>query len=131
MRPIFDAVFSVNHRAPSGPVVTKKGLLLSVGVGNRVTVPEVVIRPIFDVMLSVNQRAPSGPLVMSFGKAEGVGNSVYLCAAAGVTIITPIPNQRAMNKTHRSVLIASSKRSKDTVFWFQQNTPVPAADRLR
>ena len=46
IRPILFALLSVNHRAPSGPVVMQQAPLFAVGMENSVTVPVVVIRPI-------------------------------------------------------------------------------------
>src|SRR5258707_189842 len=45
-RPMWLAVNSVNHRAPSGPVVMKRGLAAAVGTANSVMAPAVVMRPI-------------------------------------------------------------------------------------
>src|SRR6516165_10680873 len=67
MRPIWPAVFSVNHRLPSGPAVIPKGPLLAVGMGNSVMVPLVVMRPIWPMFWSVNHRWPSGPAVIPTG----------------------------------------------------------------
>src|SRR5258705_1447076 len=64
IRPIFWAFTSVNHSAPSGPVVIPYGSLLAVGIAYSVIAPEVVIRPIFPATVSVNQSAPSGPAVI-------------------------------------------------------------------
>src|SRR5450631_453950 len=68
---------SVNHSAPSGPAVMKKGKPLAVGRLNSVTTPAVVIRPILFPSYSANHSAPSGPAVIPSGTpAVGVGNSV-------------------------------------------------------
>src|SRR5712692_4429412 len=74
MRPILPTA-SVNQRSPSGPAVISVGLLLVVGVGVKVIVPDVVIRPIrADCEPSrVNQRLPSGPVVISSVDALLVG----------------------------------------------------------
>src|SRR5467141_4060658 len=45
-RPILPEVNSVNHSAPSGPVVMPSGGLRGVGIGNSVITPAVVMRPI-------------------------------------------------------------------------------------
>src|SRR6266481_2542133 len=67
-RPILLAKLSVNHSAPSGPVVMTCGVLRGVGIGNSVITPAVVMRPTLPVLNSVNHSAPSGPVVMTSGK---------------------------------------------------------------
>src|SRR5215831_5223550 len=63
---------SVNHTAPSGPVVIAPKLILSAGVMYSVNSPAVVIRPIVFIgslsLDSVNHNAPSGPAVIAAGK---------------------------------------------------------------
>ena len=73
MRPIASATFSVNHRAPSGPLVMPRGSACGVGTGNSLIAPAVVMRPILSASRSVNHMAPSGPTAMSCGNAPGVG----------------------------------------------------------
>ena len=80
------AGFSVNHSAPSGPDVMPKGALLSVGTGNTVMVPAVVMRPIWLASNSVNHSAPSGPAVMPLRPPPATGNSVN----CPVVVIRPI-----------------------------------------
>src|SRR5258708_17074531 len=79
-RPIWSAlgVCSVNHNAPSGPVVMPVGPLPAFGSGNSVIAPAVVMRPILLAKVSVNQSAPSGPVVMYRMTLPfvGIGNSV-------------------------------------------------------
>src|SRR5258707_8123073 len=79
-RPILLAQVSVNHSAPSGPVVMPMGQPRAVGTGKSVITPSVVMRPILLATLgdSVNHSAPSGPVVMNWGKLwnVGIGNSV-------------------------------------------------------
>jgi len=65
---------SVNHNAPSGPVVIPAGPALGVGMGNSETTPVRVIRPILLTAPSVNHNAPSGPAVIQFTVLTG--NSV-------------------------------------------------------
>src|SRR5258706_403686 len=74
-RPIWSALGldSVNHNAPSGPVVMPMDELPTVGIGNSVITPAVVMRPILSPS-SVNHSAPAGPVVMPAG--AGTGNSV-------------------------------------------------------
>ncbi len=67
MRPILSEFASVNHRAPSGPVVMPNGPASGVGSGNEVMLPVVVMRPIRWLRNSVNHRASSGPVVMIDG----------------------------------------------------------------
>jgi hypothetical protein len=57
MRPILLAFNSVNHRAPSGPVVMKEGWAVGVGIVNSVNAPAVVMRPILLPLPSVNHWA--------------------------------------------------------------------------
>src|SRR4051812_7981867 len=87
-RPILFPLNSVNHKAPSGPVVMPPGRLLAVGIGYSVMAPAVVIRPIWLTEGSVNQRAPSGPVVMKKAPefAVGIGYSVN----APAVVIRPI-----------------------------------------
>ena len=66
MRPIEFPEELVNHKAPSGPVVTAVGELIA-GFLKVVIEPAVVIRPIEFPALLVNHRAPSGPLVIPVG----------------------------------------------------------------
>jgi hypothetical protein len=80
-------------------------------------------RPIFDVLKSVNHTAPSGPIVMSRGEAEGVGNSVKFCAAAGVAIPTAIPNQSTIDKNERSIFIVSSQKGRWRYGFLKQCMP--------
>src|SRR5262249_5228417 len=54
-RPILLLIFSVNHSAPSGPVVTAEAEL--VGIGKSVNTPSVVIRHIGRATESVNHSA--------------------------------------------------------------------------
>src|SRR5450631_814036 len=78
---------SVNHSAPSGPAVMKKGKPLAVGRLNSVTTPAVVMRPILLVPSSANHSAPCGPAVMPMGKLlSGSMNSVKV----PVVVIRPI-----------------------------------------
>src|SRR5437588_13074335 len=55
---------SVNHKAPSGPVVMPHGWAWGLGRANSVILPSVVIRPILPLTDSVNHSAPSGPVVI-------------------------------------------------------------------
>src|SRR5438309_107842 len=76
IRPILLAVYSVNHRVPSGPAAISIGWLLAVEMGNSslaLMVPAVVIRPILLAPNSVNQILPSGPAVIPFGLLSAVG----------------------------------------------------------
>lgn len=66
MRPIGWLPLSVNHRAPSGPVVIMSGNRMLGSVYVEIT-PEVVMRSIEAFSKFVNHKAPSGPAVMSMG----------------------------------------------------------------
>lgn len=68
MSPILEPYFSVNHTAPSGPAAIRHGPLLCVGIGNSVTVPDVVMRPILFATNSVNHSAPSRPATSRSGR---------------------------------------------------------------
>ena len=57
--PILAALFSVNQRFLSGPVVIPYGLLAAVGTVNSVSVPVGVIRPMRLPRISVNHMLPS------------------------------------------------------------------------
>jgi hypothetical protein len=79
IRPILLATPSVNHSAPSGPVVISSPITLVIskadtllGRGYSVMTPAVVIRPIRGAA-SVNQSAPSGPTVIAVGRLSAVG----------------------------------------------------------
>src|SRR5258707_7665592 len=74
-RPIWLALFSVNHRAPSGPLVMYKGPLLTVGIGYSVNTPAVVMRPILVAGYLENQRppAPAVLIAVALGLAGGPG----------------------------------------------------------
>src|SRR5215470_13133079 len=91
IRPILLAVFSVNHRAPSGPAVMAEAPLEAVGIANSVMQIVGVVaqpaslvgssRPIWLAFGSANQRFPSGPAAMLLSVLkkpafEGVGYSV-------------------------------------------------------
>src|SRR6185437_6969868 len=69
IRPILFAppLYSVNHKAPSGPVVIASAPLSAVGILYSVILPVVVMRPILFPFDSANQSLPSGPLVMPIG----------------------------------------------------------------
>src|SRR5215813_13829809 len=75
-RPILPVCNSVNHSAPSAPILMAMGPLLTVGIGNSVITPAVVMRPM--LLLFTNHSAPSGPVVMPDGAllVPGIGNSV-------------------------------------------------------
>src|SRR5262249_401814 len=71
MRPIWLLPFSMNHSAPSGPVVMREGALPAVGIVNStVNTPAALIRPILLTAGSVNHIAPSGPVVIPSGGVE-------------------------------------------------------------
>jgi len=69
---------SVNHKAPSGPVVMPQGWAFGLGRANSVILPSVEIRPIFPLSDWVNHSAPSGPVVIPPGPlfSVGIANSV-------------------------------------------------------
>ena len=59
--PILSQPGSVNHRLPSGPVVTPQGSAVS-EMGNSVMTPWTVILP--SLLSTANHRLPSGPNVI-------------------------------------------------------------------
>src|ERR1700704_67082 len=75
--PFLLAVYSVNHNAPSGPLVIANGWLL---IGNSVITPPVVARRILLASFSVNQSAPSDPVAPA--ELVGIGKPVNVCARA-------------------------------------------------
>src|SRR5437588_12950973 len=81
---------SVNHKAPSGPVVMPHGWAWGLGRANSDILPSVVIRPILPLTDSVNHSAPSGPVVIPPGLlvAGGIVNSVTV-SAAGISPTWP------------------------------------------
>ncbi len=90
--PIFFAMRSVNHSAPSGPTAMPYGSLSAVGTANSVIAPLTVIRPILlpEAADSVNHRAPSGPAVMNSGPAPAArGYSVKIPAGEILPILLP------------------------------------------
>src|SRR6516225_2244627 len=88
--PMLLPVNSVNQRSPSGPAVMPKGPLPTVGIGNSVTTPAVVMRPILLPTISANQRLPSCPAVINSGEPSAVGteNSVTTPADGSPELIT-------------------------------------------
>src|SRR5258706_12994878 len=100
-RPILPEVNSVNHSAPSGPVVMPSGVLRGVGIGNSVITPAVVMRPILPgtdslAKPSVYHSAPSGPVVINWGTLGVVGilNSVI---APAVVMRPTVPVLNSVN----------------------------------
>src|SRR5260221_5739500 len=82
-RPILPEVNSVNHSAPSGPVVMPSAKVRGVGIGNSVITPAVVMRPILPgtdspANPSVYPTAPAGPVVLNLRTLGAVltGHSV-------------------------------------------------------
>src|SRR3989475_4991268 len=61
IRPILEALYSVNHMLPSGPGCMLDARLAAVGMGNSVMAPAGVILPTLFPLPSVNQTLPSGP----------------------------------------------------------------------
>src|SRR3984885_12744155 len=90
MRPTLLPVYSTNHSAPSGPAVISHGSLATVGMGNSLKIPSVVIRPILLTLVanSVNHSAPSGPTPSPDGilPRDGVGHS----ARRPLVVVRPI-----------------------------------------
>jgi hypothetical protein len=88
IRPIWLLERSVNHNAPSGPVLMSAGLLPKAGSENSVTAPSVMIRPIFP---------PSGPAVMAIGLllAVGIENSAIPFWSRPIWSLTDSVNQSA------------------------------------
>ena len=86
---------SVNHKAPSGPVVMPQGWAFGLGRANSVILPSVEIRPIFPLSDWVNHSAPSGPVVIPPGPLFSVGivNSV----TAPVVVVRPILPRASVN----------------------------------
>src|SRR5579871_2497221 len=82
IRPNLPVPLSVNHSAPSGPVVMSHGPLYDAGTGYAVIAPDVVILPILPELVSVNQSAPSGPAVMPVSPMVAAG-------AMGYSVIVP------------------------------------------
>src|SRR5260370_6268687 len=55
-RPILPVCNSVNHSAPSGPILMAMGSLLTGGIGNSITTPAVLPRPAVPVSQSTTHR---------------------------------------------------------------------------
>ena len=72
---MFLAEVSLNQRFPSGPVTILFRPAASVGAGNSVIDPLVVIRPMLFPCCSVNQRFPSGPAAIPRGEALLLGKA--------------------------------------------------------
>src|ERR1700722_639715 len=83
MRPILLPKYSVNHSAPSGPVVIPYGSLCGVGMAYSLNDPVVVTRPMLLPPNSVNQRARSGPTVMPRGWLPEWGTEYAVMALYG------------------------------------------------
>src|SRR5690242_17348334 len=105
MRPILPPLSSVNHNAPSGPVVMPRGLALSVGTGYSLMVPAVVIRPILLPQYSVNHTAPSGPVATPKGvEPDDTAYSVIVVPAAIAlvsTCVSPATSNVAIRPTDK------------------------------
>src|SRR5882762_9501744 len=86
MRPTVPVLNSVNHSAPSGPVVITLGKLLAVGIRKSVATPAVVMRPILLAPEpgSLNHNAPSGPVVMLPGNLPAVAVANSAITPSGV-----------------------------------------------
>ncbi len=82
------AVFAMNHRLPSGPVMIAPGRV-SAPRAKRVTAPVGVMRAISLVFWSVNHMLPSGPAVMSSGLLSAGMPSVNVVMTPAV-VIRPI-----------------------------------------
>src|ERR1022692_2104311 len=87
MRPILLSYVSVNHSAPSGPLVICEGPPLGAGTENSVTSPTVVMRPI--ALGSVNHNAPSGPTVIPAGPPPLFGEGTGYSVIAPAVVIRP------------------------------------------
>ena len=83
MRPILFFEVSVNHIAPSGPLVIPSGNAATVGSAYSVTVPLVVVRPTLLMLFSVNHNAPSGPLAISNGMGVYARHCVFFDRPGG------------------------------------------------
>jgi hypothetical protein len=93
MRPIALFVGSVNHSAPSGPLVRLEASWPD-GSPNSRSAPAVVIRPILPA--SVNHSAPSGPVTMLAGKLKALGSAnVVIALAASVVARMPVDDRSA------------------------------------
>src|SRR5262249_6464534 len=112
IRPILPPAPSVNHRAPSGPVVMPSGPG-DPGTANSTScklsaVAVVGMRPIFFDVNSVNHSAPSGPVVMECKMPSAlIGNSVMLPPV----VIRPILPPASVNHSAPSgpVVIAEGR----------------------
>src|SRR6266498_3502611 len=97
--------------APSGPAPMSAGPLSTVGMGNSVMAPAVVIRPILLPPNSANQTAPSGPAVIPEGKlvAVGIGSSVIARPPATLARLAP---RRVSTVRSRGSLARADLRSE-------------------
>lgn len=89
--------------------------LAGVGIGNSVTMPEVVILPILLVSDSVNQSAPSGPEVMSqvnVAVGEGKEYSVIAPKVVILPITRPSVNRKRLTNPGCSRQRAHSERAR-------------------
>jgi hypothetical protein len=77
MRPILPVFPSVNHIAPSLPLVMYCESLFGVGISYSATIPLGVMRTTRLALLSTNQMFPSGPAAMPVAplSVPGSGNS--------------------------------------------------------
>ena len=91
------AVNSLNHRFPSAPAAIPDGTLNSVGIGNSVIAPPVVILAILlpPGATSVAHSAPSGPSVMAAG--ELAPGRLYSVIAPAVVIRPILPGKFSQN----------------------------------
>ena len=72
MRPILLPDLSVNHSAPSGPVVMPIGSLFNVGIENSVITPAVVMRPMLPPLIFGEPQRSVRSGCDAFGRAERV-----------------------------------------------------------
>ena len=107
IRPIRDAWLSVNHSAPSDPVVIPTGAAEDVGVGYSViwgleAVALVGMRPILLAPHSVNHIAPSGPAVISAGSPV---EEVVILYSVIVPLVVIWPIRSPPNSVNHSELL--------------------------
>src|SRR5260370_40917830 len=98
IRPTWLRDASVNHNAPSGPVMMACGALPAVGRANSVTTPAIVIRPTLLPACSVNHSAPSGPAVIPWGPLSVVGMANSVVAGEEWQIRTRLVRGTAGNR---------------------------------
>src|SRR6266542_2589633 len=118
--------------APSGPAPMSAGPLSTVGMGNSVMAPAVVIRPILLPPNSANQTAPSGPAVIPEGKLVAVGIGSSVIARPPATLARLVPRRVSTIRNRRSLARADLRSgSEEMAVGEEIEPPIPKNREIR